>query len=140
MVHSVSGVPTPDGKPVNLPLDNVQVHTPSGLKILTHIPTPSMRVNGSAYPQAEASGLTGRVIIAMHYVIPGVAKDKVRKFRITDFKARTWKEITVDGTGSGATAAAAKSPFLLVRPRMEIMTSSAILAVPGSETGELLMA
>ena len=148
MVHSVSGVPTPDGKPVELPLENVQVglyrfllfllaladplrsciqiHTPTGLRILTHIPTPSMRLNGSAYPQAEASGLANRMSIGMHYHIP--AK---KKCRITDFKGRTWQEIDNSNRDDA---------FTLIRPRMEIMASSAILAVPGAETGELLMA
>jgi hypothetical protein len=121
MVYSVSGVPTPDGKPINLPLQNVFVHTPTNLKIMTHVPTASMRVNGSAYPQAAASGLASRVQIAMYYYIP---TDAVH--RITDFKNRTWHTVT--------------GPKLIIRPRMEIMASSAILAVAGSETGELLTA
>ena len=126
MVHSISGVPTPDGKPVNMPLSNVQVHQSSGLKIMTHVPTPSMRLNGNPYPQAEASGLTSRMAIAMYYHLP----KQNTTYRITDFKNRVWKEIKTDNTDD----------TYIIRPRMEILASSAILAVPGSETGELLMA
>ena len=70
MVYSVSGVPTPDGKPVSLPLDNVYLHTPTNLRIMTHVPTASMRANGTAYPQAMTSGLSSTVIIGMYYNIP----------------------------------------------------------------------
>lgn len=125
MVHSISGVPTPDGKPVSMPLSNVQVHQPSGLKIMTHVPTPSMRLNGNPYPQAEASGLTSRMAIAMYYHLP-----KDGTYRITDFKERVWKTVKVNSN----------TDVYLIRPRMEILASSAILAVPGSDTGELLMA
>lgn len=100
-----------------------KIHTPTGLRILTHVPTANMRTAGSAYPQAEASGLTNTISIAMYYKIPSKTA-----CRVTCFKDRKWHEIKN----------ITEEDQIYVRPNMEIVTSSAILAVPGA--GELLMA
>lgn len=76
-------------------------------------PRPSISRGGMAYPQVEQSGLAQEVTVYVVYRV--VAGD-----RIPDHKTRSWN--TTLGTGSYIVA-------------IKLMMSSAIVAVPGAETG-----
>ena len=126
MVYSVSGQAFASQTPMQMGIDNVYRDPSANVRILTHIPRPTYEF-GAANPSVcvNSSGLTDTVCVAMSY--PHTAT------HIVDFGSRTF-----GATPAGMAAAVGAAERLLIR-RTTFVMSHAILAVPGSETGELLI-
>lgn len=121
MVYSVSGQAFASQTPMQMGIDNVYRDPSANVRILTHIPRPTYE-HGAANPSVcvNSSGLTDTVCVAMSY--GDDATD------IVDFGARSFATLVN----------APPANHLLIR-RTTFVMSHAILAVPGSETGELLI-
>ena len=122
MVYSVSGQAFASQTPMQMGIDNVYRDPSANVRILTHIPRPTYEL-GAANPSVGVnnSGLTDTVCVAMSYGEGAT--------HIVDFGARSYGKIHNSGL-------AAK--IIAIR-RTTFVMSHGILAVPGSETGELLI-
>lgn len=120
MSYSVSGQAFGSQTPMQMGIDNVYRDPSCNVRILTHIPRPTYEL-GAANPSigVNNSGLTDTVCVAMAY--PANAN-----VLIVDFGARSFGEVKT----------VANSFFIR---RTTFVMSHGILAVPGSETGELLI-
>ena len=124
MVYSVSGQAFASQTPMEMGIDNVYRDPSANVRILTHIPRPTYEM-GAANPSVcvNSSGLTDTVCVAMSYPDDATA--------IVDFGARSWARKDPTGNVNGANN--------IVIRRTTFVMSHGILAVPGSETGELLI-
>ena len=131
MVYNISGVPTVDGKAVTMELENTFVEPVSGTRILVHHGAPSLSA-GSVNPAPKIGGLTDTVTVDMFYNCNPTAvggRNPVR-WEMIDFQTGAWIEIPAadDGTTNS----------FRVRS-VECVMSSAIIASPNGEAGELLV-
>lgn len=102
---------------------------------------------GVANPDIGIGGLSDKTSFANYYELPGkgYGGKKEEFVRIVDYDNRCWqslgsKEAILGKAGyKAAKADTDKCSPVLVRPRMEAVMSHAIIAAPGSETGELLV-
>ena len=168
MKYSISGLTqSQTSKPIDMELDNVVVDPSTGVRIMTHIPQPSFQHGAVLEP--EPSPLQNRTIIRMMYNVK-INETKILDFStgslrtvsaIDIFKLFDSHDLDAadvenggdgrDETSSVLTPGGAlrlefrngnggeKNVYTIVRT-VEFMMSSAILAVPGSGTGELLFA
>ena len=119
MEYSISGVKSGEkDKKLTMQLDDVYVDTASDVRILIHHPTPTY-AHGAAFPTVEnqSGGLTDTTYVISYY--PKVANRSAvsvmsgEPVKLNDAKA-----------------------YLRI---CKVVASSAILAAPGSDTGELLI-
>ncbi len=122
MVYNINGVPTVDGKSVTMELENTFVEPVSGTRILVHHGAPSLSA-GSINPSPKIGGLTDTVDVTMYYDTRNDA-DTVESFEAVDFKTGAWIKLTAGE---------------IICRTVKCMMSSAIIASPNGEAGELLV-
>jgi len=141
MVYQVSGIRTTDNKPVNMKLENVVQDPRTGVRILVHAPYPSTRHSGTAYPDVNGCNLTSEVGFGTYYRI-SLNDEGEGRVRITDFDKRDYCIFNISTLKELATGYSEykedNHDIVIIRPNMKCLMSSAILAIPGKDTGELL--
>lgn len=118
MEYSISGVKSGEkDKKLTMQLDDVYVDTASDVRILIHHPTPTY-AHGAAFPSVEnqSGGLTDTTYVISYY------------------PAKAGKAVNVKD-GSSHTIKNSEPQYRICK----VVASSAILAAPGSDTGELLI-
>jgi hypothetical protein len=129
MEYYLTGTGENDRQQVNVKLENVYADKRvPGMRIMIHQPKPNFD-HGAAYPTMDGSCLSRTISMGMIYQYEnGTAAPQ--QIRIPDYANNTWKIITV-GNGNRVT---------YIQPNLKVRAASAILAVSGSNTGELLYA
>jgi hypothetical protein len=124
MEYSISGVKSGDkDKKLTMQLDDVYVDPASDVKILIHHPTPTYN-NGAAFPSVEnqSGGLTNTTYVISYY--PTDATDKAPpRLGVSVMSGKRYNLL-------------ADRAYIRI---CKVVASSAILAAPGSDTGELLI-
>lgn len=118
LVYSIAGpgvLASNGGKPIDMKFDDVYEDPTTSVKIMVHRPMPDFH-HGVAFPDVSPGGLTDEVKIGIYY---NVEKDE----QIMDYGARS-----LFAPKAGA--------YVRI---MTCMMSSAVLAAPGADTGELLV-
>lgn len=128
MIFNVNGLKTTDNKPISMDLGTGHVDPATNITMLTHIPLPTFEY-GTANPRVGAGCLTERVDVFTYFVIPiptsGNATDPL-EFTSVNAKSKT-------------IVSSMETPGRVVIRKTTLMMSSAILAAPGADTGELLV-
>lgn len=119
MVFSVNGLKTTDNKPITMDLGTGHTDPATNITMLTHIPLPTFEY-GSANPRVGMGCLTERVTVLTYCI------------------AKTGDQIVSAETKALGTVLANWNAKVIVRKTILTM-SSAILAAPGADTGELLV-
>lgn len=118
MVFNVNGLKTTDNKPVTMDLGIGHTDPATNITMLTHIPLPTFEY-GSANPRVGMGCLTERVtVIDYCYLKTGMICDATTKGLVP---------VPADWEGQ------------IVCRKTVLTMSSAILAAPGADTGELLV-
>jgi len=133
MVYSVSGpdlLARNNGKKIDMTYDDAYTDPATNVRILIHRPFPTFD-GGVANPDVGMGGLTDEASFGCFYPLSETVN---RATHIVDFHNRCWQK--VDG---GNTLPLKDFTTCLVRPKMTAVMSSAVLAAPGSDTGELLI-
>lgn len=121
LVYNLSGVKGPDRKPIQLTMDRALVDTRTGMKLLVHTGFPDMALRGTPYAMNGGKGLSQKKYVGVYYPTPPAGSNG--QLRIANLVTGAWEALT--------------EPKVRV---YEVVTSSAIMAVPGADTGELLYA
>lgn len=118
LVYNLNGVKGPDRKPIQLKFQNALTDTRTGMKLLVHTGFPDMGLRGTPYAINGGKGLSQKKYVGVYYPAPAAANS-----RIANLVTGAWE------------------PHLGSKLRVyEVVASSAIMAVPGADTGELLYA
>lgn len=127
MEYNLTGTPDGKRKQIKVALENVyQDPRVPGMRLMVHHQFPSYE-NGSAYPKATGSALATQTPIGIFYAHNNqTSKDK---FRHADHKLGQYS--TVDQSGTAGQ---------VVFSSVMVEAASAIMAVSGADTGELLYA
>jgi len=125
LVYNLNGVKATDRAPIKLALEGGHKDPRTGMTILVHTGRPNTEQRGTPYAVNGGGGLTRERKIGVYYRIP---KEK-GEYRYPNCASGSW--VTVNNTDVAATAIAVQ---------YTVHASSAIMAVPGSDTGELLYA
>jgi hypothetical protein len=123
MIYSIAGpelLQRNKGKPIDMQYDDTFVDPSTSVRILIQRTMPTFE-SGVANPDVGMGPLCDIASFGSYYV--GSDENDVR---ITDFHNRCWKRVN-------------QQEGILVRPRIDAVMSSAILAAPGASTGELLI-
>ena len=119
------------GKPISMDFEDAYVDPSTNVKIVIYRPFPTFD-SGVAQPDVGMGGLTDITSFAMYYRLGQEPRGET--FQIVNFEERCWHTFQVDCPDAGR-----DNEWILVRPRMSAVMSSAILAAPGADTGELLL-
>ncbi len=134
MVYSVSGpdlLARNNGKKIDMSYDDAYTDPSTNVRILIHRPFPTFD-GGVANPDVGMGGLTDEASFGCYYPL------KTDAFTyIVDFHNRCWHK--ADGDPVPGNVDAATGTLCLLRPKMTAVMSSAVLAAPGADTGELLI-
>jgi len=141
LVYNLSG--TKEKGPIKIKFEGAMKDTRTGMKILVHTGFPDTQYRGTPYAMNGGGGLSHKITINVYYHIPG--GDASKRYRVANVFTGLWEEVDAatereawvqdnNKHKPGGTKGA------LVGRTYTIVTSSAIMAVPGSETGELLYA
>lgn len=127
MEYYLTGTPEGQRKQVKVELENVyQDPRVPNMRLMIHHPFPNFD-HGAAYPTPNQSALSRDVTIAIHYHYQMKDTDKIR---YPNHKTNSWTEVTATADGQK----------LSVVQDVTLSMASAIMAVSGSNTGELLYA
>jgi len=126
LVYNLNGIKSSDRKPIKLSLEGGHKDPRTNMTILVHAGRPNTEMRGTPYAVNGGGGLTREKKIGVYYRIPGDSSS--RKYRYANCATGSW--INIDS----AVAATVKPVVYTVH------ASSAIMAVPGPDTGELLYA
>lgn len=141
MMYNVNGLTGPQGDAVSLELQTGYKIPASNASVFVHIPPPT-HVHGAAAPHARKSELQREVQMYLLYKMGGTA-GKSDAYCALDHKTGTLPEITQ--TTPTEIDSASKTPKAVATPEtyeMRLITinmMSGIIAVPGEETGNLIM-
>lgn len=137
MTYAISGVAKSGRPAVDMPLNNVYYDPSVNVKIVVHVPQPTNDF-GAANGYGGRGGLTEEVSISAFY---DFTCDKGyhagSESYVVDFSTGDWA-LLPEGIRKDMTVTN-KDCIFVVRPKMKLMMSSAVLAVPGKNTGELLV-
>lgn len=122
MVYNIAGVPSVDGKAVTMELENTFVEPVSGTRILVHHGAPSLSA-GSVNPAPKIGGLTDTVDVYIYYNLTSENDE------IIDFETGSWAKASKMGAATGGQ----------YMRKVTCVMSSAIIASPNGEAGELLV-
>ena len=120
LVYNVAGVPAVNGKAVTMSLENTFVEPVSGTRILVHHGAPSL-VAGSVNPVPKLGGLTDTTDVYVYYNIPDGTR--FGDYEVVDYNTGAWIPLEANKR---------------VR-KVRCVMSSAIIASPNGEAGELLV-
>jgi hypothetical protein len=137
MTYAISGVAKSGRPAVDMPLNNVYYDPSVNVKIVVHVPQPTNDF-GAANGYGGRGGLTEEVSISAFYDFTCDEGFKAGgESYIVDFSTGDWA-LLPEGIRNSLTTGD-KDRIFVVRPKMKLMMSSAVLAVPGKNTGELLV-
>ena len=128
MRYDINGLSGPQGKPISLELESGYSIPASNASVFVHIPPPS-HVYGAAAPVSRKSELVRTRKIALLYTKGESSKPLLR----LQHKSGTMKNL---GEKSNASKPNDPDHVLVI---LEIDMMSGIIAVPGEETGNLIM-
>ncbi|WP_341246929.1 hypothetical protein [Nereida ignava] len=124
LVYNLNGVKATDRAPIKLALEGGHKDPRTGMTILVHTGRPNTEQRGTPYAVNGGGGLTRERKIGVYYRIPNGNGE----YRYPNCANGSW--VTVPGTENAQ----------VVAVQYTVHASSAIMAVPGSDTGELLYA
>jgi len=126
MVYDIAGIPSVEGKSVTMELENTFVDPVSGTRILVHHGAPSL-TTGSINPVPKVGGLTDEVEITVHYA------NLAATDYIVDWSDGSLVQVSklVGEEGAGTTHSFTRT--------LTAVMSSAIIAAPNGDAGELLV-
>jgi hypothetical protein len=125
MVYNVAGVPAVNGKQVTMELENTFVDPVSKTRILVHHGAPSLDA-GSVNPAPKLGGLTDETDVYVYYNVKNTAVGGVKpydKLERIDYTTGNWVDLEDDKK----------------HVKVTCVMSSAIIASPNGEAGELLV-
>lgn len=127
LVYKLNGVKSPDRKPVTLKFERALKDTRTGMNLLVHTGFADTAYRGTPYAVNGGGGLAREVKILVYYdcVNGPDGKPLEGKCQIANVKTGGYEQVT------------AGKRYLR---EYTVIASSAIMAVPGSDTGELLYA
>ena len=127
LVYNLNGVKSPDRKPVQLKFERALKDTRTGMNLLVHTGFADAQYRGTPYAVNGGGGLARKIKILVYYDTTGATGT----IMVPNVKTGGY-----DTTHSNGALEANKR---YVR-EYTVVASSAIMAVPGSNTGELLYA
>lgn len=133
MVYSVSGpdlLARNNGKKIDMTYDDAYTDPSTNVRILIHRPFPTFD-GGVANPDVGMGGLTDETSFACYYPLSAT-----NRTHIVDFHNRCWH---LAGESAAANVSDVNGTLCVLRPKLTAVMSSAVLAAPGADTGELLI-
>lgn len=121
LVYNLNGVKSPDKKPVTLKFERALKDTRTGMNLLVHTGFADSQYRGTPYAVNGGGGLARKIKILVYYD----TQDATAPVRIANVHTGGFEPVE------------AKKRYLR---EYTVLASSAIMAVPGSDTGELLYA
>lgn len=137
MVFNINGLKTTDNKPITMELGTAHTDPATSIKMMTHIPLPTYEY-GTGNPRVGLGCLSEVVDVYTWYLLPSTNGGAGLGLPGADYTFRTVNAKTKTTTETNGRAIPANEALLCIR-KTRVAMSSAILAAPGADTGELLV-